>query len=97
MSRGYSDKTLIEFKLASNSQLRRNLPKQVEIYENANATRASIKVIIIYTQQEEAKVTKILSNLKIAGDESVVHPCGCRQEAFCVEGSAIRTTSCCGS
>lgn len=72
VSRGAFDKTLIEFKLASNSQLKRNLQNQVEIYENANATRSSIKVIVVYTKQEEVKVTKILGDLKIAGEESVV-------------------------
>lgn len=72
VSRGAFDKTLIEFKLGSNSQLKRNLQNQVGIYENANATRSSIKVIVVYTQQEEAKVAKILSDLKIAGEESVV-------------------------
>jgi hypothetical protein len=35
-SRGTFDKSLIEFKLASNTQLRRNLQNQVEIYLKAN-------------------------------------------------------------
>lgn len=72
VSHGAFDKTLIEFKLASNSQLKRNLQNQVEIYEDANATRSSIKVIVVYTQQEAVKVAKILSDLKIGGEESVV-------------------------
>ena len=50
---GAGDKSLIEFKLASNSALKRNLEKQVEIYEAANRTRASVKVIVIYTAREQ--------------------------------------------
>lgn len=72
VSRGASDKTLIEFKLASNSQLKRNLQYQVEIYENANGTRSAVKVIVFYTQQEEDKVVKILRELKIQNEEAVV-------------------------
>ena len=36
---GAGDKSLIEFKLGSNTQLKRNLQKQVAIYEAANRTR----------------------------------------------------------
>lgn len=72
VSRGAFDKTLIEFKLASNSQLKRNLQNQVEVYEKANGTRSAVKVIVFYTHQEEAKVVKILRELKIQNEESVV-------------------------
>ena len=46
ISKGSADKTLIEFKLASNSKLKQNLAKQVEVYEEANKTKKSIKAII---------------------------------------------------
>lgn len=72
VSRGAFDKTLIEFKLASNSQLKRNLQNQIAIYEDANVTRSSIKVIVVYTQQEEAKVAKVLGELKLTDEKSVV-------------------------
>lgn len=71
-SYGAGDKSLIEFKLASNTQLKRNLEKQVAIYEAANRTRTSVKVIVIYTREEQARVDKILRELKINGEESVV-------------------------
>ncbi|HCD7096436.1 TPA: hypothetical protein NDY26_005109, partial [Enterobacter hormaechei] len=45
ISRGSKDKTLVEFKLASNSKLKQNLANQVKIYESANETKKSIKVI----------------------------------------------------
>ncbi len=72
VSEGAFDKSLIEFKLASNTQLKRNLQKQVQIYEAANQTRSSVKVIIFYTQQEQEKVQRILSDLKLTGEESIV-------------------------
>ena len=34
ISRGSKDKTLVEFKLAKNTQLKRNLKNQVKIYES---------------------------------------------------------------
>src|SRR5207237_5261315 len=42
VSKGSVDKSLIEFKLASNTSLKRNLEKQVPIYQNANRTRKTV-------------------------------------------------------
>lgn len=72
LSHGAYDKTLIEIKLASNSQLRRNLERQVEVYEKANGTRKSVKMIVCYTAEEQAKVASILRDLKLDGEEAVV-------------------------
>lgn len=69
---GARDTSLIEFKLASNSRLKRNLEKQVTIYAVANRTQSSVKVIICYTAAETAKVARILKLLKMDRDESVV-------------------------
>jgi hypothetical protein len=69
---GAGDKSLIEFKLASNKQLRRNLQKQVQIYEAANRTRRSVKVIVFYSAQEEARVLGILRYLGLENEESIV-------------------------
>jgi hypothetical protein len=69
---GAGDKSLIEFKLGSNPQLKRNLEKQVEIYEKANQTRSSIKVIVFYTLRDERRLKKVLRELKLEDDESVV-------------------------
>jgi hypothetical protein len=65
ISRGSKDKTLIEFKLASNSGLERNLKSQVEIYEKANDAKKSFKVIIFFSQHDLERVEKILKRLKI--------------------------------
>ena len=71
ISRGSKDKTLIEFKLASNSKLRQNLEKQVAVYEAANRTRNSLKVIFYFSATELAKVTKIIAELKLTDDDTI--------------------------
>lgn len=72
MSKGSIDKTLIEFKLASGSALKRNLEKQVAIYEKANGTRKSVKVIICYTAADQKKVARVLKDLNLQNEEAVV-------------------------
>ena len=69
---GAGDKSLIEFKLASNRSLKRNLAKQVPIYEAANRTDKTIKVIVFYSEEEEARVRRILQELDVEGEESIV-------------------------
>lgn len=72
ISKGSSDKTLIEFKLASNSKLKQNLEKQVEVYEKANNTKKSIKVILYFDAVEFNKTMKILEELKLDKSPNVV-------------------------
>ncbi|MGW6380910.1 hypothetical protein [Peribacillus butanolivorans] len=72
VSKGNKDKTLIEFKLASNSQLRRNLQNQVKIYENANETKKSIKVILYFSERELTNVTKILVELGLREADNII-------------------------
>lgn len=72
VSKGSFDKSLIEVKLASNSHLKRNLEKQVEIYEKANGTRTAVKMIVGYTGDELARVERILDDLKLRNEESIV-------------------------
>ena len=72
ISRGSKDKTLVEFKLASNTKLRQNLEKQVEIYKKAHDTDKSIKVIIFFSLDEETKVKKVLEDLGIDKEKYVV-------------------------
>ncbi|MFZ4524282.1 MAG: hypothetical protein ACOYOE_01710 [Chlorobium sp.] len=63
ISRGADDSTLVEFKLASNSKLKQNLENQVAVYETANKTKKSIKVILFFSDAELAKVIRIISDL----------------------------------
>ena len=72
VSKSAKNKTLIEFKLASNSKLKQNLAKQVEIYEQANNTKNSIKVILYFDAKEYNKVAKILRELKLEKSENIV-------------------------
>jgi K+/H+ antiporter YhaU regulatory subunit KhtT len=71
-SYGAGDKSLIEFKLGGNKQLKRNLEKQVAIYEAANGTRSSVKAIVCYTASQERRVAKILKELHLQNEKSVV-------------------------
>ena len=63
VSMGGLDKTLIEFKLASSTSLKRNLRNQVEVYLKANKTDTAVKVVIVYTRQEAAKVERVFKQL----------------------------------
>ncbi len=72
ISMGSGDKSLIEFKLASNSKLKANLERQVEIYERANGTWSSMKVIVCFTEAHQSRVQKILKEIKLANEPSVV-------------------------
>jgi hypothetical protein len=64
VSRGAIDSTLVEFKLASNSQLARNLQNQVRIYEKASNTKTSYKVIVYFSEHELDRVNNILKDLE---------------------------------
>lgn len=72
ISRGSRDKTLVEFKLASNPALKRNLESQVEIYEKASDTKKSFKVIIYFSASELAKTQRILKELKLERNQFIV-------------------------
>jgi hypothetical protein len=72
VSLGRKDKTLVEFKLASNSQLKRNLKKQTVIYEKASDAGRTIKVIVYFTEAEKKRVDEILKELKMSGNPDVV-------------------------
>lgn len=72
VSKGAIDKSLIEIKLASNSQLKRNLQNQVAVYEKANGTRTSVKMIVCFTDADVAKVDAVLKELDLRGEKSIV-------------------------
>jgi len=72
ISRGAFDKTLVEFKLASNSHLRRNLLKQTGVYEKASGAQHAFKVIVYFTEAEFESVRETLANLGLHRDDSVI-------------------------
>jgi hypothetical protein len=72
ISRGADDKTIVEFKLASNTHLRRNLVKQVEIYKAASDAARGIKVILYFSEEERLAVRKVLDDLQLLDDKDIV-------------------------
>lgn len=72
VSRGSQDKTIVEFKLASNSQLRRNLLRQAEVYQKASDAHHKIKVILFFSETELKRVKKILKELKLLDSRDIV-------------------------
>lgn len=72
VSRGREDASLVEFKLAKNTGLRKNLEHQVKIYEKASGTKSSIKVIMYFSDDEFIRVNRILKELKLEGREDIV-------------------------
>lgn len=72
ISIGAADKSLIEFKLASNRQLKRNLQNQVEIYKRANDTATAVTVIVAYTAAEHDRVIAQLHELNLQAREDII-------------------------
>lgn len=75
VSLGSKDKTYVEFKLASNTSLEKNLLKQVETYQNADIATLeskSVKVILYFKQEELASANGILTSLGINKSPGIV-------------------------
>ncbi len=72
ISRGGYDKSLIEFKLASNTSLKRNLQKQVDVYKAASDTSNALKVIVFFTDRERDKVLAILKELGLENNPDTI-------------------------
>lgn len=71
ISRGAWDKTIVEFKLASNTRLRKNLRAQAEVYQAASDAEHALKVIFFFTEQEQQKIQKILHELGLSDHPAV--------------------------
>lgn len=72
ISHGSIDKTIVEFKLAKNKSLERNLQHQVPTYQKASDAQRGLKVIFYFTRGELARVRSILRKLKLEGDPSII-------------------------
>lgn len=72
ISKGKKNSNLVEFKLAKNTSLEKNLQHQVKIYEKASDTKKSIKVIMYFSDSELQRVTEILKRLKLTGCKDIV-------------------------
>lgn len=72
VSQGAADKSVVEFKLASNSKLKQNLQNQVAIYQKASDAKHALKVIFYFTEEELEKVRHIFRELNLADSEDVI-------------------------
>lgn len=70
--KGSANKTIVEMKLAKNSQLKKNLQHQAEIYQHAANAGNAIKVIIYFSYSELQRVQTVLKDLKLAGNRDIV-------------------------
>lgn len=65
VSKGKRNSNLVEFKLAKNTALEKNLQHQVAIYEKASDAKSSIKVIMHFNDTELKRVKEIIKRLKL--------------------------------
>ncbi len=72
ISRGARDKSIVEFKLASNSQLKRNLQAQAELYKKASDASGGLKVILYFSAEELKRVDAILKEIGLFGHPDVI-------------------------
>lgn len=72
VSRGRFDKSIIEFKLAKNTALPRNLKHQAEAYQKASDAQHALKVIVYFTAAEHLKVKSVLRVLGLTTHPDIV-------------------------
>jgi len=72
VSKGSQDKTIIEFKLASNSMLEQNLLNQGPIYAQSNNTSNIIVVIFYFSIEEKERVDTILKKYQLTNLENYI-------------------------
>lgn len=72
ISKGKRNASLVEFKLAKNTGLKKNLSNQIQIYEKASDTDQSIKVIMHFNDKELDRVTRILTDLSLDKREDII-------------------------
>ena len=89
VSKGSQDKTIIEFKLASNSMLEQNLLNQGPIYAQSNNTSNTIVVIFYFSIEEKERVDIILKKYQLSNLENYIIIDCTRQ----VSASKARTTN----
>jgi hypothetical protein len=72
VSRGRFDKSIVEFKLAKNSALAKNLQYQAEVYKKASDAYHALKVIVFFTREEQVRVEAILEGLHLNKHPDIV-------------------------
>lgn len=72
ISKGSADKTVVEFKLAKSSSLKRNLANQLGVYARANDTENTLMVILYFNDKELERVYKAMNELNMSDAHGVV-------------------------
>jgi hypothetical protein len=72
VSKGKKNSNLVEFKLAKNAALEKNLQHQVAIYEKSSDAKISIKVIMYFNDSELRRVKDIIKRLKLTDCKDIV-------------------------
>ena len=72
VSFGSGDSTIVEFKLAKSSSLKRNLENQTDIYKTASKSASDISVVLCYNSAEIRKVKKILKEINKEEYENII-------------------------
>lgn len=72
VSKGRKNSSLVEFKLAKNTALEKNLQHQVTIYEKASDVKKSIKAIMYFNDTELQRTQNIIKRLKLTGCKDIV-------------------------
>jgi hypothetical protein len=72
VSFGSGDSTIVEFKLAKSSSLKRNLENQTDIYKTASKSASDISVVLCYTSSDLIKVAKVLKEINKEGHENII-------------------------
>ena len=72
VSKGRKNSNLVEFKLAKNTSLEKNLQHQVKIYEKASDAKTSIKAIMHFSDSEHQRVIDILKRLRLTDCKDIV-------------------------
>jgi hypothetical protein len=72
ISFGSGDSSIVEFKLARSSSLKKNLLNQTDIYKVASKSASDISVILCYTTVELRKVNNTLKEIGREGHENII-------------------------
>jgi hypothetical protein len=72
VSFGSGDSTIVEFKLAKSSSLKRNLENQTDVYKAASKSAKDISVVLCYSASEIRKVNKVLKEINKENHENII-------------------------
>lgn len=72
VSFGSGDSTIVEFKLAKSSSLKKNLQNQTDIYKSASKSAKDISVVLCYSITDIRKVEKVLKEIGKENHENII-------------------------